>query len=443
MFSNNENTLLDKAQKGQLLLLFLFSPFLGLMNLFKLKSEKEITFFGTLFFGLLGSIFIYVPGTDGHSHLMSAKADYLDLSFLEFLKQSYKILTFSATEGTTDIYLHVISFLSATVLQTPELIHVFAGFVLGYFFTKSVLLVLKNNLLVKKSKILLGCIVLFLLIQSIGALNSIRMWTGLWVLFYGTYSYATTKEKKYISVILFAIFVHFAYAVILIPVILAYLLQNRKKILIALYIFSFFTTVGFSFFEAYIPKADLLESKQKTYAIDSEEKADRFEKDRLYAQKEIANTNFYKASGQTNYFNYSIVGLSFIVLLFYIKKTADANLIFLTAIGIGVYTFSNLVAFSPSLQGRTKTIAATFILAAAIHLQLTLKNYFLSGKATRYLNGGLILFLLSSIPIFLFQVADIFFNISFFIFLLPPISWILGDGDYSIRAVLGLLLGLD
>jgi hypothetical protein len=431
---------MDKAHKGQLILLFFLSPVLGLVNLFKLKNEKDITFFGTLFFGLVGSVIVYIDGTDGHSHLMNAKENYLDMSFSEFVEKTYQVLTFSSVEGATDLYLHIISFISASVLQTPELIHFFAGLVLGYFFTKSVLLVLKNNLFVKKNKILLGCIVLFLLIQSVGALNSIRMWTGMWVLFYGTYSWATTKEKKYIPVILFSILVHFSYVVILLPVIIAYLLRNRKKLLVSIYIISFFTTVGFSFFEAYIPKSDLLESKQNTYAIDSDKKAERFAADKVEAQKGLVNQNFYKASGQITYVNYSIVGLSFILLFFYLKKTADNNLNFLIAVGIGVYTFSNLVAFSPSLQGRTKTIAATFILAAAIHLQLTLKNYVLSKKSNRRLNLGLVVFLISAIPIFLFQVSDLLFNISFFILLFPQVSWMLGDSDYSIRGVIGLLI---
>jgi hypothetical protein len=431
---------MDKAQKGQLILLFFLSPFLGMMNIFKLKNEKDITFFGTLFFGLVGSVFVYIDGTDGHSHLMNAKENYLDMSFADFVEKTYQVLTFSSVEGSTDLYLHIISFISASVLQTPTLIHVFAGFVLGYFFTKSMLLVLKNNLFVKKNKILLGCIILFLLIQSVGALNSIRMWTGMWVLFYGTYSWATTKQRKYIYVILFSILVHFSYVVILLPVILAYLLRNIKKLLVSIYIISFFTTIGFSFFEAYIPKTDLLESKQSTYAIDSDEKAEQFKKDRLAGQEKLVSANFYKAAGQVNYLNYSIVGVSFIVLFFYLKKAADTNLNFLIAVGIGVYTFSNFVAFSPSLQGRTKTIAATFILAAAIHLQLTLKKYHLSKKAAVRLNLGLIAFLISSLPIFLFQVSDILQNMSFFLLLFPQISWILGDGDYTIRGVIGLLI---
>lgn len=431
---------MDRVQKGYLILLFLLSPFIGLLKLFKLKNEKDITFFGTLFFGLIGSAFVYVKGTDGSSHLMMAKEYYLNMSLGEFFKKAYQILTFNSTEGATDIYLHCISFVSASILQIPALIHVFAGLVLGYFFTKSVLLVLKDNLRSKKGYILIGFIVLLLLIKSIGALNSIRMWTGMWVLFYGTYSWATTKDRKYLFIILFSVFVHFSYAVILIPVIGAYLLRKQKKILAVFYIISFFTTVGFSYFAAYVPQSDLLEEKQRYNVIDSEQDVKRYEDNKEYAQQARENQNFYKASGEINYLNYSIVGLSFLLLFFYFNKNIDSNLNFLITLGIGLYTFANLVAFSPALQGRTKTIASLFILAAAIHLQLTIKNYQLSFKKRSFLKSGLVLFLISAIPMFLFQISYIFQNISFFSLLFPQVSWYLGDSDFSIRTGIGLLI---
>ena len=431
---------MDKVQKGYLILLFLLSPFIGLFNLFKLKTEKDLTFFGTLFFGLIGSLYVYVEGTDGYSHLETAKAFYLEMSLSEFFVKAYEIVTFNSIEGFADLYMHCLAFISIFLFRSPELIHVFAGFVLGYFFTKSVLLVLKDNVRTKKGFILLGFIALFLLIKSVGALNSIRMWTGMWVLFCGTYGWAITKEKKYLYVILFSVMVHFSYSVILLPVITAYLLKERKKILVAIYVVSFFTTVGFSFFEVYIPENDLLENKQKVYAIDSDEKAERFAENRSNYQKKSENMNFYKASGEINYLNYSIVGLSVILIFFYFKKTSDRNLNFLVAVGIGLYTFSNLVAFAPSLQGRTKTIAATFILAAAIHLQLTFKNYDLSRKVKKWLNVGFVCFLISAIPMFLFQLSYIMQSFSAFTFLFPQASWILGTDDYSIRKALGILI---
>lgn len=431
---------MDKSQKGYLILVFLTSPVVGLLQLFKSKSEKFYTFFGTLFFGLVGSLFVYVEGSDGYSHLLKAKNLYLDMSFGEFLKKSFEILTFDSTSGSTDMYLHIISFVSASILQIPSLIHVFAGLILGYFFTKSVLLLLKDQLGVSKSAILIGFVFLFLLIRSISALNSIRMWTGMWVLFYGAYSYVLTKEKKYLFVLLFAVGVHFSYVVILIPVIFSYFFKKRKWILIFIYILSFSAAIGFGSVSSFIPQADLLESKQNTYVIDSDDDLERYEARNIESQKERENQNFYKASGEINYLNYSIVGLTIILLFFYLRKESDLNLEFLTATGIVLYSFSNVVSFSPSLAGRTKTIAAVFILAAAIHLQLSLKNYRLSFKNIRRLKSSLILFLVSSIPMVLFQISYIFQNTSFFLFLFPQVSWFFGDYDFSIRTGIGLLI---
>ena len=85
-------------------------------------------------------------------------------------------------------------------------------------------------------------------------------------------------------------------------------------------------------------------------------------------------------------------------------------------------------------------VASLFILAAAIHLQLTLKRYNWSRKRIRYLNKGLSLFLISSIPMFLFHVSYILENFSLFSIFLPQVSWFLGDDDFSTRIAIGIFL---
>lgn len=415
------------------------SPLMGLVALFKSKSERAIIFCGTLFFVLLGSVFVYVDGTDGYDHMMNAKTNYLDMTFSEFFKKTYEILTFNSTKGATDIYLHIISFISSSLFQSPPLIHVFAGLVLGYFFTKSVLIVLQDKVFAKKNTLLIAFITLFIIIKSIGALNPIRMWTGMWVLFYGTYSFVLTRKRKYIIIILFSVFIHFSYSVILVPVILSFLMQKRKKILISAYFISFFTSVSFSYLGAFIPDSDLFKDKQQYSVIDSEEKEEFFEEEAKNYQKASANFNFYKAFGEPVYLNYSIVFLTLILCPFYLKAR-DSRLIFLVSTGIGIYTFANLVGFSPALQGRSKMIAATFILAAAIHLQLTIKNYRLNRSNLNWLNVGLIAFLISALPNFLLQISEVLYNTSFFLLLFPQVSWLLGDYDLSIRNAIGLLI---
>ena len=429
----------DRQQKGYILLLLFVSPILALFNILKLKNNRDITFFGTLFFGMIGSLYIYSDGNDGFKHRFLVEQNYIGMSFNEFLSQSYDILTFNAGEGTADFYLHILSFIAGSIFNIPELLHVLAGLILGYFYTKSVLLIIEDNVQQKKNYILMGLIVLLLLIKSISALNSIRMWTGMWVLFYGTYGWAKTKNIKYFTAILFSTVVHFSYVVIIIPVAISYLIRERKRLLVLIYIISFFTSFGFSYFESFVPKSELFEAKQEQYAIDSEEKAERFEK--RYEDAKVINSNksFYKASGQDNYVNYSIVGLTILMLFFYLKKESDKNFMFLISIGVGLYTFSNIVAFSPSLQNRTKVIAATFLLAAAIQLYYTLYRYRLSINARKRFDFGLICFLLSSTTMVLYQISFILQGFSFFLLMFPELSWLLGDNDFSLRKALDFL----
>jgi hypothetical protein len=107
---------------------------------------------------------------------------------------------------------------------------------------------------------------------------------------------------------------------------------------------------------------------------------------------------------------------------------------------MGIYTFANFMEFSPSIQGRAKMIASLFILVAAIHLQLTLKRYNWSKKSISYLNKVLSLFLIFSIPVFLFHVSFLLENFSLFSLFFPQVSWFLGEDDFSIRTAIGIFL---
>jgi hypothetical protein len=105
--------------------------------------------------------------------------------------------------------------------------------------------VLKNNIDKEKSGILVAFILLFLFFRSLGALNSIRMWTGMWVFFYGTYSYVITKKKKFLLVILFSIIVHFSYVIVLIPFLVSYILRNKTFVMTGLFLASFGLSLNF------------------------------------------------------------------------------------------------------------------------------------------------------------------------------------------------------
>ena len=200
------------------------------------------------------------------------------------------------------------------------------------------------------------------------------------------------------------------------------------------YIVSFGLSLSFASIGNLIPQTNLLESQQKTNVIDSEEKAEFFEEKAAIASQ--VQQNFYITYGEGFYSKYSIVGLSFILLFFFNNKKTDTDFNFLFASGISLYSFSNIVAFSPSLAGRVKTIASLFIIVATIQLLFKIHNYKLSQQKMRLFNTGLVVFLLTSIPMFLFQLSYLIQMLSFFSLFLPEVSWILGDKDYSIREAL-------
>lgn len=422
---------IKNSYNGYLLLLMLFSPIMGVVQLLRNRDEKTLLLFGIIFFGLAGSLYVYRPGSDGETHLTNAILHYTDMSAKVFFNEFYDLATLNGTSAANDIYLHCLSYLAASVFGVPELIHVFAGLILGYFFTKSILLVLKNNIDTEKSAILVAFILLFLFFRSLGALNSIRMWTGMWVFFYGTYSYAITKKKKFLAVILFSIIVHFSYVIVLIPFLVSYLLRNRTFVMTGLFFASFGMSLNFASIENLLPKTDLVERQQSANVITSDEDAERFAK--RYERQGQVEQNFYVKYGEGFFKSYCVLGLSLLLLFFYNHKKADKKFIFLMASGLGLMSFSNMVTFSPSLLGRMSTIATVFILAAAIQFLLTIKNYKLNQKKTNLINRLLVIFLISSIPMVLFQMSYLIQILSFFTLVLPPVSWFLGNADFSIR----------
>ena len=428
---------IKNSYNGYLLLLMLFSPIMGVVQLLRNRDEKTLLLFGILFFGLAGSLYVYRPGSDGEAHLSNAILNYSDMSFNVFLNQFYDLITLNGTSAAKDIYLHCISYLAASVFGIPELIHVFAGLILGYFFTKSILLVLKNNIDTEKSGVLVAFILLFLFFRSLGALNSIRMWTGMWVFFYGTYSYAITKKKKFLAVILFSIIVHFSYLIVLIPFLVSYILKNRTFVMTGLFFASFGMSLNFANIENILPKTELVENQQNSYVIASDEDVERFAE--RYENQAKVDKNFYVKYGEAFFKSYCVIGLSLLLLFFYNHKKADKKFIFLMASGLGLMSFSNMVTFSPSLSGRVSTIATVYILAAAIQFLLTIKNYGLNVKKTSLVHRLLVIFLISSIPMVLFQMSYLIQMLSFFTLVLPPVSWLLGNADFSIREGIGLL----
>ncbi|MCH7412064.1 hypothetical protein MM213_01105 [Belliella sp. R4-6] len=419
---------MNSKTKNFLYLSFL-SPVLGLYLSVRNSDDRFIVFAGTLFMGIVGSVFIYIDGNDGHTHLMHVYDYYMDMSLFVFFKDLGSLLLFQPTDIANDVYKHVISYLAGGVFRIPELIHLFGGLLLGYFFTKSVLLVLENRPKEKLGILLLLFIFLFLITRSISALNSLRMWTAMWVFFYGALAYVKRGETRYLWIIGLSVLIHFSYLLYTVPLIGAIVLREKRIIVVGLFLLSFFVKLGFDQASEIVETTGLYQDKAK-YTVVDQETLDR----RADEQSDKGSANFYKEFGPTVYKNYSTILLAFTLILIYLKKTDMPYLDFLIASGLLILALSNLSSTSsPSVEGRGYTIASTFLVAAAIQV-LFFKDYFLySGIRSRIINMSLYTFLVSAIPYVLFQLSYTLNTVSFFILFVPLGSWLLGSGDFSIR----------
>jgi hypothetical protein len=278
---------------------------------------------------------------------------------------------------------------------------------------------------------LVAFIALFLTIRSVSALNSIRMWTAMWVFFYGAYAYIKRGGVKYLWVVFLAVFIHFSYLLYSVPLVMAFVLKRRKLLIAALYVASLFVNVGFEGVRNLTQSVGLYEAQVNVNVLSEEALERRADEAALGYQK----ANFYKEFGPTIYANYSTVFLAFVLLFLYLRRIDHCpHLEFLIAGGLLLLALSNIsAAFSPSISGRGITIAGTFLTAAAIQvLSLSAKRHFSKGTK-RLVNLSFAAFFISAIPHLLFHVSYAINSASFFIITLPVFSWVIGEDDLSIR----------
>jgi len=417
-----------KLRLGQQILYTLLSPALGIYNLFKTRNEKLILWGGTFLMAILGSVYVYVKGGDGHTHMRHIEKEYMDMSVVDFFARMGDILTLNVEQGVVDPYLHILSFISGSILGTPELLHFFAGAFYGAVYFTGVLFLLRN-LDFKKASFVLGILLtVFFIYRSITGLNAVRWWTAMWMVFSGTLGFLSTRKKKYLLLALASILVHFSFIGLIIPIIAGYYIRNFRKLLLIIWIFSFFTVGSYDIIKPYVPDIGVFKSREATLTINpSTQQIDSSD----------SNVRFYREYGETSFRDYSIPFLS-VVLFFLFIRNGNSNWYWsLFAMGVTLYTFANFMEFSPSVSGRAKSGGSVLILASAIQILGSNVQFTYSKNDFRIIKFLVTIFFLSCIPVILFQLSYIITMQSVFTLVLPVFSWFLGEADFSIREFLG------
>lgn len=426
-----------KSLVYSVLLMFIF-PMLSLAHALKGKfGPKYKRYLLIVFITIYGSIITISEGNDGYRHWQNVYLYYLDMPFTKFLAQIGDILLFKFNpEVKGDLYIHVLSYFTGTLLQLPGLFFVFVSFVYAYFFAGSMVkLFYLTREKVGFSWLFYGFALVFILWKNIEGINTVRTWTGLWILFYACLSYYQTKKWKYILLMFVPPLVHIGFFVMAIPAWIVLVFGVRRKAYIVVFAFSFVATV----FSPQTVNQELQETEvgaNKVQAYSVEQEATSEEISEAYSSSTWYK-RFYKLGFQTWAVN--LLAFAFIIFLVYrnVMTPLESSLF---SIGLLSIALSNSAWFLYALASRSSLVAGLFILATVVLLwrRGCFTPAYFNNK--RYLKAAMVISLWLLVPFIFYKLADMIYYININMVAFPFIPWFTDKLDMSIREFISFVL---
>jgi hypothetical protein len=391
-------------------------------------NPKLLTRVTKLFFTFFGALYYYgSDGADGIKHLQSVRDNYIGMSFATFFTDLIDLLLLNPKPYANDAYKHILSFI-AGFFHFPELIHLLAGLVMGYFFSQSLYILYKSKGSFNVSVYVIFFLIIFVSNRTLIGLNSIRMWTGMWVLFY--YSLCFWNKKTIVNLLgllIMPLFFHFSYAIFVLPFLISLFLRKFRLLVVFIFVISSSFSFNLTVIKSYLPEENELFQKKSGYV----QSDNNIEQNKIQSEKNNENTALFVTLGSRIYRSYSIPFLCVLTIIFILKNKNDDLINYLIISGLLMLSFSNMVGFSPSISGRSFTIASTYLLAGSILIMRTLYNLD-SNLAKTWRFGSVVFFLISS-PFLFYNIVFILRIVSAFILFFPAISVFVGNEDISVR----------
>ena len=436
---------ISPSRVGFLLVGFFLAPVLLLIRFWKTKSWGYRHWLLTAFVTAYGATISirYDPsgiGSDGVRHLLLVYQQYVGMSLEQFILDLWNALTLQITShpGIRDPYKHVVSYFVGGILQMPWLFFTVIAFVYGYFFSGSLLIIFRNFNLTRLNYVVLFFTAVLLLVKNVEGINTVRTWTGLWVLVYGTLRYYETKNIKYIGLIFLAPFIHFAYWVMMLPALAVLLFGNRLYLYAILFVLSSFTT----FLQPQVVTGALSTTELGARSVESYYLEEKVEVEDVLRQTE--GLRWWKVFQEIGVQKWGLNILIYTLLgsgVYFSLMNPLQKLIFST--GLLTLTLSNATWFLFALSNRSWIIGCVFILAAFIMWRTHTKAQSLElGNKKPYYKYGLNISLLFFTPFILYNLSTLLDYPSVFMFIAPFLVWLEPDINMSIKYVLQVLLGL-
>ena len=435
------------ARAGFLILASVTAPVFLLLAAWKTSSQRYRHWLLTAFVTMYGATIAirYDPtgqGSDGVRHLLLVYDHYVGMSFAQFAEDLWYVLTLqdASHPAIRDPYKHLVSYFVGGVLGQPQFFFTVIAFVYGYFFTGSLLEIFRHVQWRHFNYVILGLAAMLFLVKNIEGVNTVRTWTGLWVLVYACLRYYDTKKARYALMMLLPPFIHFGYFVMVLPALAVLVLGNKPRVYAVIFMLSSVTT--------FINPGDIVDIVSTTergaeavagYYVEEEA---TFEDRLAYAQNVGGRWwNQFRFLGiqkwALNILIYTLLAAGvYFSLMSYRQKS-------LFSVGLITLALSNSTWFFFAVSNRSWLIGCVFILASFIMTRThPHTGPGLIKQAPPYYKWGVNSSLLLFFPFFLYNLSTILDYPSVFMFVAPFVVWLEPEMNMSIKYLLQVLLGI-
>lgn len=421
-------------------LALLISPLLLLGTIWSSKSERYRQYLLTLLFIAYG-LSLNVTG-DAVTHLARVEHHFAYMSFEQFVRELFLVLTFQQTAGDSrDVYNHIISYFFGGVLQQPNLYMAFVCGIYGYFYAGSVVRVTRYVKLSELNLVLIGFLAFFLFTKGPEGVTTVRTWTGLWVLVYACLNYYETKKLRYLVLMAMPPFIHFGWWLMIIPAIVVLLFGARPILYTSVFAASLLT--------AFIPAEPVLNllagTERGALSVNAyfrdEDRRSIGQASALFEERR-QTTIWYNAYRQSGMQRWAVV--PFIMALYFAGVFERIMTVFqrrIYSIGILMLAQSNLFWFLFAVHNRMFIAGAVFLWAGFLLARTT------PGTREQFRNliplyqWGLLVTLLLFFPFVLFHLSGFADSLSVFMLGLPWLPLFVDDINMSMKEFLNILLG--
>lgn len=369
--------------------------------------------------------------SDGYVLKQMIYDHYLDLSSEQWWSEFKQIIMFKPQEGTKgDLFSHIASYLIGNVLRLPSQYFVLVSLLYGWFYLSSLEAVLTWQGR-RYGLIFWSIIVLFVSYRFVDSMQSVRTYTGAWILFYGVIQFYRSHKWKYVVLMLSSVLFHFAFFILVIPALVAILARKLPAYaIISIYIFSFFIN---------LPVDNLILQLQQT-ELGQEKVAGYYKEDPdAYISTLETDANWYKKYGRWVLSRGPHFILFLLIILGFNTKSNFQGIewaVFTTAILFAV--LGNLGNFIPVFYNRAMVNSGMY--ATALLAMLAIRNALYDPRKQQIFRRFLILIVIVLfVPYEVYVLSNMTQFTSIYMITLPVLG-LFDEINLSIREFLGFFI---